>query len=182
MSYFPLAVPWARAIEGSTMRRKSAAASSLVALAIASSVGSFAANASAVVPHRSERYLPTSNGRSSIAFDTQSSRVDLFLEHPYAEPASGQSTRNFVFDTYPGIRVGTTGAWNPTVAPSLVEMLAGTGIVHVVRATGNVQIDEYHFAPMSLAETASVMLVKVTRVSGSAAVDAFGILDRKSVV
>ncbi|MEO7110599.1 MAG: glycoside hydrolase family 15 protein, partial [Polyangiaceae bacterium] len=157
------------------MRSKNAATSSLVALAIASSAGS----AYAAVPHRSERYLPSSNGRASIAFDTDpaSSKIDLFLEHPYAYPSAGVSTRNFVYDTYPGIRVGTSAAWDNSLTPSLVEMLPGTGIIHVVRAFGGVQLDEYYFTPMGLAETASVMLTKVTRVTGSAAVDAFGIFN-----
>lgn len=158
------------------MRAKSTATSCLVAVAIAATLSDFA---HAAVPHKSERYLPSSNGRASIAFDTQSgsSKIDLFLEHPYAYPSSGVSTRNFVYDTYPGIRVGTSAAWNNSLTPSLIEMLPGTGIIHVVRATSGVQIDEYYFTPMSLAETATVMLTKVTRVSGSAAVDAFGIFN-----
>ncbi len=179
MSYFPLAALGARAIEVSTMRRNLAATSSSVALAIVVAGVSFSQSARAAVPHRSERYLPSSNGHSSIAFDTQggSSKIDLFLEHPYAYPSSGVSTRNFVYDTYPGVRVGTSAVWNNTLTPSLVEMIAGTGIVHVVRAYSGVQLDEYYFTPMGLAETASVMLMQVTRVSGSAAVDTFGIFN-----
>ena len=159
------------------MRRKFAATSSLVAMAIGVCGVSVSESARAAVPHKSERYLPASNGRASIAFDTQSSKIDLFLEHPYAYPSSGVSTRNFVYDTYPGIRVGTSAAWNNSLAPSLVEMLPGTGIIHVVRSFSGVQLDEYYFTPMGLAETATVMLMKVTRVSGSAAVDAFGIFN-----
>jgi GH15 family glucan-1,4-alpha-glucosidase len=179
MSYFLLASMSVRATEVSTMRRKQMATSSLVALAIAAGGALFSTSAHAAVPHRSERYLPSSNGHSSIAFDTQggSSKIDLFLEHPYAYPSSGVSTRNFVYDSYPGIRVGTSAVWNNTLAPSLVEMIAGTGIVHVVRAYSGVQLDEYYFTPMGLAETASVMLMQVTRVSGSAAVDTFGIFN-----
>lgn len=162
--------------------RKSSAASCAFALAAVA----FASTASAVAPHRSERYLPSSNGRASIAFDAQSSRVDLFLEHPYqnvsgpnpaAPSAPTVATRNFAFDTYPGIRVGTSASWNPSIAAGTVEMIAGTGIVHVTRSFNGVAIDEYHFAPIGLGEAASVMLVKVTRVSGSAAVDAFAIFN-----
>lgn len=165
------------------MRRKNTATSCSVALAIALPLTfagvSFSTSARAAVPHRSERYVVSSNGRSSIAFDTQagSSKIDLFLEHPYAYPSSGVSTRNFVYDTYPGIRVGTSPAWDNSLTPSLVETIAGTGIVHVVRSFNGVQIDEYYFTPMGLAETATIMLSKVTRVSGSASVDAFGIFN-----
>ena len=159
------------------MRRKSAATSSLVALAIALTGVSFSSSAHAVVPHRSEKFLSSSNGRGSIAFDVTASKLDLFLEHPYAYPSAGVSTRNFAYDTYPGIRVGSAAAWNDTMTPSVVEMIAGTGIIHVVRSFTGVQIDEYYFAPMGLADIASVMLMKTTRTTTGGAVDAFGIFN-----
>ncbi|MEO8874380.1 MAG: hypothetical protein ABI461_02235, partial [Polyangiaceae bacterium] len=159
------------------MRKKSVATSSLVALAIALGGLSFSESAHAVVPHRSENFLSSSNGRASIAFDVGASKLDLFLEHPYAYPSAGQSTRNFAYDSYPGIRVGSAAAWDNTMVPSLIEMIAGTGIIHVVRSFTGVQIDEYYFAPMGLPETASVMLVKATRTTTGGAVDVFGIFN-----
>ncbi len=129
-------------------------------------------------PHRSEHAIPSSNGRASIAFDVASSRINLFLEHPYATPSAGTSSRNFAYDSYPGVRVGGSATWLPSVAPTSLGYDNGTGIVHVTRVYSGVTIDEYHFTPMGLAETASVMLVKVTRTSaGSAAVDAFGLFN-----
>ncbi len=159
------------------MRVPRAAKSSLLAFGFALSIASISTSARAVAPHRSERYLPSSNGRSSIAFDAQTSRVDLFLEHPYQNVSSGVATRNFAFDSYPGIRVGTSASWNPSISAGTIEMIPGTGIVHVTRSYNGVAIDEYHFAPIGLSEAASVMLVKVTRVSGTAAVDAFAIFN-----
>ncbi|HEY2365927.1 MAG TPA: hypothetical protein VGH87_06055, partial [Polyangiaceae bacterium] len=57
-------------------------------------------------PHQSTTHLPTSNGRITAAFDTAANKVDLFLEHPYQSAAANVSSRNFLYDTYPGLRVG----------------------------------------------------------------------------
>src|SRR4051812_7937876 len=127
-----------------------------------------ATTAGAVAPHRPVRHLPSSNGRAAIAYDTQTGRLTQFLEHPYRYPAAGRETRNFAFDSYPGVRVGGAGTWLTAVTPSLIEYLPGTGIIHVVRSYMNVRFDEYHFTPMSLGEHASLMLVEATRESGAA--------------
>ncbi|MEO9142383.1 MAG: hypothetical protein ABI332_08925, partial [Polyangiaceae bacterium] len=71
--------------------RRAAYSASAFGLALAAS--SFAPNAHAVVPHRSERYVASSNGFASIAYDTQLSKIDLFLEHPYQSPSAGVATR-----------------------------------------------------------------------------------------
>ncbi|MEO8799075.1 MAG: glycoside hydrolase family 15 protein, partial [Polyangiaceae bacterium] len=110
-------------------------------------------------------------------YDAQLSKIDLFLEHPYQSPSAGVATRNFAYDSYPGIRVGGAAAWNNALTATTVELLTGTGIVHVVRTFQGLTIDEYHFAPMGLAEAASVMLVKVTRTSGTGNVDAFALFN-----
>ena len=76
-------------------------------------------------PHQSTTHLPTSNGRITAAYDTAANKLDLFLEHPYQSAAPNVSTRNFLYDTYPGIRVGTQTAWLNAIAPSLVEYVQG---------------------------------------------------------
>lgn len=136
-----------------------------------------AARAGAVEAHRSEKALPSSNGLASIAWDVASSRVTQFLEHPYRFPSAGKETRNFAFDSYPGVRVGASATWLTAVAPTTVEYVGGTGVVHVARSYAGVAIDEYHFAPIGLAERASVMLVKATRTSGSGAIDAYALFN-----
>ncbi|HEX7664993.1 MAG TPA: glycoside hydrolase family 15 protein, partial [Polyangiaceae bacterium] len=151
--------------------RRAAISASAFGLALAAS--SYAPSARAVVPHRSEHYVCSSNGRSSIAYDTQANKIDLFLEHPYQSVSANVATRNFAYDSYAGIRVGTSATWNNALTPTVVELVTGTGIVHVVKSFAGVTIDEYHFAPMGLAETASVTLVKATRTSGSGNIDAF---------
>ena len=129
-----------------------------------------------VAPHRSENHLPSSNGLASIAYNVSAAKIDQFLEHPYRYPSSGVTTRNFAYDNYPGIRVGTTAAWLNTVAPSTVEYLPGTGIVHVVHSYNGLTVEEFQFAPLGLTTVnASVTLVKVTRTSGdpSQSIDAY---------
>jgi glycosidase len=126
-------------------------------------------------PHQSTTNLPTSNGQITAAFDTAANKVDLFLEHPYQSAAPNVSSRNFLYDTYPGVRVGAQTAWLNSITPSLVEYVQGTNVVHVVRQTFGVTIDEWDFAPMSLQRGALFTVVKATRTSGSGAVDVFAL-------
>jgi hypothetical protein len=136
-----------------------------------------ASPARAVQAHRSEAALPSSNGVAAIAWNVAGSRLTQFLEHPYRYPAAGQETRNFAYDSYPGVRVGASATWLTSVAPGVIEYVAGTAVVHVTRAYAGLAIEEYHFAPIGLAEHASVMLVKATRTSGAGAIDAYSIFN-----
>ncbi len=126
-------------------------------------------------PHQSTNDLPTSNGRITAAFDVAQNKFDYFLEHPYQSASASASSRNFLYDTYPGIRVGGNEAWLNTITPSLIEYVSGTGIVHVVRETFGLTIDEYDFSPMGFAGGALFTVVKVTRTSGSGAVDVYAL-------
>ena len=82
---------------------------------------------------------------------------------PTPAASSTATTRNFIYDSYPGVRVGTTGTWLNGVPPVVMEYLPGTGIVHSMRSFSGFQIDEYDFSPMGLSEYASLMLVQVTQ-------------------
>ena len=126
-----------------------------------------------VAPHRSVVALPSSNGRAAIAYDLATRRVNQFLEHPYRYPREGVSTRDFAFDAYPGVRIGTTGTWLTEVAPTVAERVTGTNIIHVRRELSGVTLDVYEFAPMTLAENAAVTLVKATRTAGSGPIDIY---------
>jgi GH15 family glucan-1,4-alpha-glucosidase len=169
------------------MRRRAAAhrglATRLVAsgAAVAGALLSAASARADVAPHRSESFLPSSNGFAAIAWDRTRYKLVQFLEHPYAAvSAAAAQTRNFLYDSYPGVRVGgagTAGTWLSGVAPVVVEYVPGTGIVHAVRTVGGLRIDEYDFAPMGLAEYAAIMLVEVTGVGAPAAVDAYSIFN-----
>src|SRR5580704_19572469 len=147
-----------------------------VVLAAACACASFAVAwaepaAAIVVPHRSETMLPSSNGRGAIAWNASTFRVTQFLEHAYQNPTPTTASRQFVYDSYPGVRIGTTGTWLSSVQPTTIEYLPGTGIIHVVRSLSGYTLGEYDFAPMSLGENASVMLVTVTNESATAALD-----------
>ncbi len=124
-------------------------------------------------PHGSTRYLPSANGRASIAYDAQAHKLTQLLEHPYRFPQQGVETRNFAYDSYPGLRVGSASAWLDGIAPTRTEYVQGTGIVHVARSWQGLSIDEYDFAPMSLGENAAITVLTVTRQSGSGPISAY---------
>jgi hypothetical protein len=146
---------------------------SVLALAIV-----FAAPAArAVEPHRSETTLSASNGMAAIAYDATEFKLTQFLEHPYTAADANTQTRNFVYDSYPGLRVGSTGTWLNSVAPVVIEYVPGTGIVHTQRFMTGMTVDEYHFTPFGLSEYASVMLVEVTQTAAGAPVDAYSIFN-----
>lgn len=149
----------------------------LLTLTLVSTASLAASQSFAIEAHRTEKTLPSSNGVASIAWDATTFRLTQFLEHPYRYPAAGQETRNFAFDSYPGVRVGGSAAWLTAVAPIAVEHVEGTGVIHVSRSYAGVTLDEYHFTPTGLAEHASVMIVKAARVSGSGAIDAYALFN-----
>ncbi len=128
-------------------------------------------------PHRSEEWLPSSNGLAAIAWDREQYKLVQFLEHPYTSASAGVQTRNFVYDSYPGVRIGTTGTWLNGVAPVLTEYVPGTGIVHAMRVLSGLQIDEYDFAPMGLGANASLMLVEVTQTGSAGPVDVYSLFN-----
>lgn len=152
-------------------------AQSRTGVLVAAAIGVAASANAAAPPHLSVPGLPSSNGLTTIVFDRATSRVNQFLEHAYRYPTANVETRDFAYDTYPGVRVGGTTAWLPTVSPTAIEYVAGTGIVHIRREFSDVTFDEYHFTPMGLKERASVMLVKATRTSGSGAIDLYGLFN-----
>src|SRR5579859_3432841 len=157
-----------------SMRRRAAAYGGLVALGVVLGAGSARAEA---LPHRSEAFLPSSNGVAAVAYDRTQYKLSQFLEHPYQAQSAGAQSRNFAFDSYPGVRIAGTGTWLDAVAPVVVEYVAGTGIVHTSRTLSGVKLDEYHFAPMGLSEHASVMLLQASPTGASVAVDAYALFN-----
>jgi len=133
--------------------------------------------ASAVEPHRSMATLSSSNGLGALVWDATQYKITEFLEHPYQAANASTTSRNFAYDSYPGIRIGTTGTWLNTIAPTLIEYVPATGIIHSQRSFQGLLIDEYDFAPMSLAENASVMLVKVTQNGSAGPIDVYSIFN-----
>jgi GH15 family glucan-1,4-alpha-glucosidase len=136
--------------------------------------------AAGVSPHRSMTTLTSSNGLGALVYDATQYKITQFLEHPYQAASATASSRNFAYDSYPGLRVGgagTAGTWLNGVAPTVVEYLPGTGIIHVQRSVQGLTVDEYDFAPVALAENASVMLVKVTQTAAAGPVDVYSLFN-----
>jgi len=140
-------------------------------------VGLWSPSAQAVVPHRSMATLSSCNGLGTLVYDATQYKITEFLEHAYQAASSTASSRNFAYDSYPGIRVGTTGTWFNTITPTVIEYLPGTGIIHTQRTLQSLTLDEYDFAPMTLAENASVMLVKVTQNGTSGPIDLYSLFN-----
>ena len=103
-----------------------------VSLPSGSSSGASLARAAGVAaPEREVAAVVQRHRRHRVG--PEQSKLVQFLEHPYQAQSSSAQTRNFVYDSYPGVRVGTTGTWLDAVAPIVVEYLPGTGIVHTTR-------------------------------------------------
>jgi len=146
-------------------------------LAVGCAVMLDASAARAVVPHASMTTLTSSNGLGGLVYDASQYKITRFLEHPYQAASATTTTRNFAYDSYPGVRVGGTGTWLDTVKPTVIEYLPATGIIHTQRTLSGLTIDEYDFEPMTLAMNAAVMLVKVTQTGTSGPVDLYSLFN-----
>jgi len=113
----------------------------------------------------------------AIAWDRTQHKLVQFLEHPYASASAGATTRNFAFDSYPGVRIAGAGTWLNGATPIITEYVPGTGIVHAMRVVSGVRVDEYHFAPQGLKEYASVMLVQLTQTGSAGPVDVYSLFN-----
>lgn len=131
----------------------------------------------ATEPFRSMKALPSSNGHGAIAWDRTTQKLNQFMEHPYRFPEAGKESRNFAYDSYPGIRVGSQAAWLNMLPATKVSYVGGTGIVRIERTFEGVLLAEYHFTPMGLPEKASVMLLEAKRVSGANPIDAYALFN-----
>jgi hypothetical protein len=125
------------------------------------------ASAAPAPPHRSANELVSSNGRAVVGYDVALGRITSFLEHPYRTRSDGSVTRHVAYDIYPGLRIGATGQWLTDVTPASVAYEPGTGIIAITRQLSGLDVTEYEFVPIDLAERALVSLVKVERTSGT---------------
>src|SRR4249919_4273410 len=109
----------------------------LTALAATLAISVAARPALAVDPVPSFRYLVTGNGRGFQVFDVSANAVKQYLERPYrylkANPSNpdgeGIVRRNLAFDTYFGVRVGTTGTWLGGRAPDSVGYVDQSNVI-----------------------------------------------------
>ncbi|HEY3807931.1 MAG TPA: glycoside hydrolase family 15 protein [Kofleriaceae bacterium] len=138
----------------------------------------------AVDPVPSFTYLVTGNGFGFQVFDASMNAVKQYLEHPYrylhADPnnADGEGIvrRNLVFDTYFGIRVGSSQTWLEGVTPGQTGYVNQTNVIRSEYAYNGADTESFFISPYGYPGNAMVMLMKVTNTSASPiAVTAFSI-------
>jgi len=135
-------------------------------------------------PVPSFQYLPSGNGFGLQVFDVSRNAVVQFLERPYryikpnpSNPdAEGQVRRNLAYDTYFGLRAGSTSLWIGKETPDEVGYVDQSNVVRSAVSVGSLLTESYYFAPYGYAGNGMVMVLKVTNQGGSAAsVTAFSV-------
>ncbi len=132
--------------------------------------------AHAIEPVPSFRYLVTGNGFGFQVFDVGANAVKHYLERPYrflrANPQNpdgeGIVRRNLVFDTYFGVKAGSTAGWLGGRTPGEVGYVAETNMIRSVASVGGVTTESFFVSPYGYEGNAMVMLLKVTNASSSA--------------
>lgn len=122
------------------------------------------------------RHLVTGNGHGFSVFDTSANAVTQFLERPYrftkANPdnptADGLVRRELAYDTYFGVRVGTTNAWLGGRTPAAVGYVEQSNMIRSSVSVNGVSTESFFVAPFGYEGNALVMLLKVTNTSASA--------------
>jgi MYXO-CTERM domain-containing protein len=148
----------------------------LLPLASVVAISAMARPAHAVDPVPSFRYLVTGNGRGFQVFDVSANAVKQFLERPYryiqANPSNpdgeGIVRRNLAFDTYFGLRVGSTSAWFGGRAPDSVGYVDQSNVIRSTSVVGGLTANSYFVSPFGLQGNALVMLLEVHNGTSSA--------------
>ena len=135
-------------------------------------------------PVPSFQYLPTGNGFGMQVFDSSQNAVVQFLERPYryikpnaSNPdAEGQVRRNLAFDTYFGLRSGSTSLWIGKETPDEVGYVDQTNVIRSAVEVGDLLTESFYFAPYGFPGNGMVMVLKVTNTgSSSATVNAYSV-------
>ena len=148
----------------------------LPALVVAVAISAMARPALAVDPVPSFRYLVTGNGFGFQVFDVSANAIKQYLERPYrylkANPSNpdgdGIVRRNLAFDTYFGMKVGSTGTWFGGRTPSEVGYVDQSNMIRSVVSASGVTAESFFVSPFGYEGNALVMLLKVTNTTGSA--------------
>ena len=129
----------------------------------------------AVDPVPSFQFLVTGNGHGFQVFDQTANAVKQYLERPYRYmypnpsniDAEGIVRRNLVYDTYFGVKVGSTAEWLGGQAPSSVNYVNESNMIRSELAVGGVDTETFFVAPFGYEGNALVMMLKVTNTSAS---------------
>jgi len=130
--------------------------------------------------HHSFDKMVSSNGYGAITYDLATRRLDGFCEHIYKYPTSDTAateTRDFLYDTYFGIRVGTEATWLTEVPLDDVRYVEGTAIMRTVQTFRGLRIETFSFAPWGLPRPGLALIVRVANPGSapSAALSLFSI-------
>jgi hypothetical protein len=127
-------------------------------------------------PVPSFKFLVTGNGQGFQVFDVNANAIKQYLERPYrylsANPSNpdgeGIVRRNLVFDTYFGVKVGSTAAWLGGRAPDDVGYVDESNMIRSAATINGVLTESFFVAPFGYPGNGLVMLLKVTNNSGAA--------------
>ncbi|MEM9188606.1 MAG: glycoside hydrolase family 15 protein [Myxococcota bacterium] len=135
------------------------------------------APAAAQTPGRSYERLVTSNGFAAASYNRESRRWDTFLEHPYRfrTPRNmpedlcyeADESRDLMFDSYFGVRVGSDGTWLSEVPLTDARYDVGTQIIRTEQFVGearSLRARTYGFMPMAIDQPALVLIAELENV------------------
>ncbi|MBN1770757.1 MAG: hypothetical protein JXB32_05815 [Deltaproteobacteria bacterium] len=153
------------------MLTRSAAAGALLVLWAASA---------AAQPHHSWDKMTTTNGYGAATYDLAARRLDSFVEHLYKYPTpdvAGTQTRDFLYDSYFGVRVGTEATWLTEVPIDEADYVSGTNVMRVVQRWRGLVFEQHFFAPWGHPGPALAMTIRAVNegTAASGAVSLFAI-------
>jgi GH15 family glucan-1,4-alpha-glucosidase len=153
-------------------RSRLVAVSTLASALLGSLAAPTGARAEGLPAHASWSTLSFSNGFGAGAYDTQRRRLVSLREHLYAARNENTRTRELMYDTYLGLRVGGANVWltdRPVVEAGYDE---GRGIATVVQTFGDARVTQHVLMPMDVDAAAMVVVVEVTNTGDAALSDA----------
>ena len=132
--------------------------------AAASVVLVFWTASAAAQPHHSWDKMTTTNGYGAATYDLAARRLDSFVEHLYkfpTEDVAATQTRDFLYDSYFGVRVGTEATWLTEVPIDEADYVVGTNVMRVVQRWRGLTLEQHFFAPWGHAGPALAMTIRV---------------------
>lgn len=161
---------------GTDRAKRRGVRSRLVIACAATAVVAISSRAGAVDPVPSFQFLVTGNGNGFQVYDASANAIKQFLERPYRylkpNPANpdgeGIVRRNLAFDTYFGVRVGSTSAWLGGMAPIEIGYVNESNVIRSAVTVDGVLTETFFFAPFAYPGNAMVMVLRVTN-NGAAA-------------
>jgi MYXO-CTERM domain-containing protein len=139
-------------------------------LAIAITVACPATAMAQLAPHASWRVLPWSNGRGAGAYDTAQSKMVSFKEHLF-DHTSGATSRELLYDQYPGLRVAGQNVWLNTIPIGSASYDGTRGIAHVQQTWNGVSVEQYMWSPFTVDAAVTVVEYDVTNTTAAALTD-----------